>query len=232
MKKYLSYLVTKIKGESFLFDDNIPMGYILWRVIFKRLVMICRGLIVFGSISPRIFIDKKSKIISKRKFIFKGTVSIGRCCYIDALSKEGIQFGKNVSVGANTTIECSGTLKNIGKGLKVGNNVGFGTNGFFGCAGGVEIGDDTIFGNYVSLHSENHNFQSLAIPIRLQGVNRKGIKIGANCWVGSKVTILDGASIEDGCIIAAGALVISGKYMSNGIYGGIPAKLIKYRSDE
>ena len=32
-------------------------------------------------------------------------------------------------------------------GLKVGNNVGLGTHGYFGCAGGVKIGNDTIFGN-------------------------------------------------------------------------------------
>jgi acetyltransferase-like isoleucine patch superfamily enzyme len=95
--------------------------------------------------------------------------------------------------------------------------------------GGIEIGDDTIFGNYVSMHSENHNFNELSIPIRLQGVNRKGIKIGNNCWIGAKTTILDNVTIGNGCVIAAGSVVVAGIYEDNGIYAGIPAKLIRYR---
>lgn len=155
-------------------------------------------------------------------------LNIDRDCYIDALSINGIQLGDNVSVGKNTTIECSGTLKDLGKGLNVGDNVGLGTHGFFGCAGGIEIGDNTIFGNYVSMHSENHNFLDHSQPIRLQGVNRKGIKIGNDCWIGAKVTILDGTIIGNGCIVAAGA-VVCGHFPENVIIGGVPAKIIKQR---
>mgnify|MGYP000688872669 CR=1 FL=1 len=57
-------------------------------------------------------------------------------------------------------------------------------------------------------------------------MNRKGIKIGKDCWIGSKTTILDGTEIGDGCIIAAGA-VVRGKIESYSIIGGIPAKTIK-----
>ncbi|GHT60115.1 hypothetical protein FACS18945_6260 [Bacteroidia bacterium] len=138
----------------------------------------------------------------------------------------GITFGNNVSVGKNTTIECTGSLTCLGKGLKVGNNVGLGTHGFFGCAGGIEIGDDTILGNFVSMHSENHNYADLSKPIRLQGVNHKGIKIGNDCWIGAKVTILDGTIIGSHCVVAAGA-VVRGEYPDNCIIGGVPAKIIK-----
>lgn len=155
-------------------------------------------------------------------------LTIDRNCYIDALSTEGLSFGNNVSIGKNTTIECTGTLKSIGKGLKVGNNVGLGTHGFFGCAGGIEIGDDTIFGNYVSIHSENHNYDDINIPIRQQGINRKGIKVGKNCWIGAKATLLDGTVLGDGCIVAAGA-VVREVIPANSIIGGIPAKIIKKR---
>ena len=91
----------------------------------------------------------------------------------------------------------------------------------------VKIGDDTIMGNFISCHAENHNYADAAVLIRQQGVTRNGIVIGKNCWIGSKVTILDGAQIGDGCIIAAGAVVPAGVYRSNAIYGGVPAKFIK-----
>jgi acetyltransferase-like isoleucine patch superfamily enzyme len=156
-------------------------------------------------------------------------VSIGKGCFIDALSTEGILFGDNVSMGKNVRIECTGSLKQLGKGILVGNNVGLGADCFFGCAGGITIGDDTIMGNYVSFHAENHLIDDTEKLIRLQGYSHQGINVGNNCWIGSKATLLDGAVIEDGCIIAAGAVVIAGHYQRNGIYGGVPAKLIRYR---
>lgn len=93
-----------------------------------------------------------------------------------------------------------------------------------------EIGDDTIFGNYVSIYPENHNYKDKNIPIRLQGVNSRGVvRIGNNCWIGAKVTILDGTVIGDNCIVAAGA-VVNGKFPDNVMIGGILAKIIKNSS--
>ena len=81
--------------------------------------------------------------------------------------------------------------------MVIGNNVGLGSHGHYGAGlGGLEIGDDTIIGNYVSFHPENHIFSELNMPIRQQGVYGKGIKIGKNCWIGAKATFLDGTVID------------------------------------
>lgn len=87
---------------------------------------------------------------------------------------------------------------------------------------------DTIIGNYVSFHPENHNYKDFNVPIRLQGVSGKGIKVGNNCWIGAKATFLDGSEIGNGCIVAAGT-VVNGKFPDNVIIGGIPAKILKNR---
>lgn len=215
-----------MKGERFELDPQIPLGYLLSFFLNKGWMCIC-GMWKLRTMK-RVFVHYSSTIKCRSRIYSMQNLSIDRGCYIDALSSEGISFGNNVSIGKYTTIECTGTLKSLGKGLKVGSRVGLGTHGFFGCAGGIEIGDDTIFGNYVSLHSENHNFQDRNIPIRLQGVKRKGIIIGKDCWIGAKVTILDGTVIGDGCIVAAGA-VVRGYIPPYSIIGGIPAKVIKSR---
>jgi acetyltransferase-like isoleucine patch superfamily enzyme len=134
-----------------------------------------------------------------------------------------------VSVGRNTRIECTGNLQTLGVGIRVGNNVGLGTDSFYGCAGGISIGDDTIIGNYVTFHSENHEASRADVPIRLQGVTHAGITVGKNCWLGAKTTVLDGAVIEDGCVFAAGSVVTAGHYPANTIYGGVPARSIRGR---
>ena len=224
--KVFNLFVSKIKGESFAFDNNIFVGYLVCFLLAK-LQSCFWGMLKMGSMR-KVFVHRTSKIRSTRKIKFGKNLNVDRNCYIDALSTDGIRFGHNVSIGKNTTIECSGTLKWLGKGLVVGDNVGLGTHGFFGCAGGVEIGDNTIFGNYVSIHSENHNYSDVNTPIRLQGVNRKGIKIGKDCWIGAKATILDGTVLGDGCIVAAGA-VVRGVIPPFSIIGGVPAKVIKSR---
>ncbi|MFA9186498.1 DapH/DapD/GlmU-related protein [Flavobacterium magnesitis] len=228
MKKYISKILSIIKSEKWELDNRIPNSYILF-FFFTKAIMSLRGFFTFFKFKKIILIGSNTDFYCKSMFKFSGTVIFDKYCIVNALSENGIAFGSNVSIGKYTTIECSGSLKNIGKGLVVGNNVGMGTHGFFGCAGGIKIGNDTIFGNYVSMHSENHVTTDLDKPIRLQGVTRQGIFIGNNCWIGAKTTILDGVHIDDGCIVAAGSVVTKGFYEKDTIIGGVPAKIIKKR---
>jgi acetyltransferase-like isoleucine patch superfamily enzyme len=229
MRGLLNSLISKIKGESFTFDKRIPAAY-MRSIALERLMMLARGIITPVRKKGYFFRGSNTKIKCKKKIRFGRNVTIAANCYIDALSVNGITLGNNVSLGRNTTIECTGTMSQLGVGLTTGNGVGFGTHGFFGCAGGIYIGDNTIFGNYVTMHSENHIFTDILKPIKDQGVTRKGIIIGSNCWIGAKVTILDGVKVEDGCILAAGSVLTAGTFESNGIYGGNPAKLIRKRT--
>ena len=220
--KLVSIIVSWLKGVRWAVDDRVPLGYLL-KLVYSHFIMFSRGLIIFRDLKKTIFIGKYSTVRCKSLVFCKGMLKIGRYCNIDALSLNGISFGYNVSIGNNTNIECSGSFKDLGIGLTIGDNVGLGSHGFWGCAGGITVGENTIFGNFVSLHSENHNFSSLSIPIKDQGVSRIGISIGSNCWIGAKVTILDGVVIQDGC------LLVKGVYSSDAIYGGVPAKFIKNR---
>lgn len=224
----ISKIISKIKGNEWMLDSTLTNSQVL-KIVLLYLGMFLRGAIMFRTITKNVFVGKRAKVVSLKSIKSCNKLLIGRYCYIDATSEEGIYFGNNVSIGKNTTIECSGTLQNIGRGLTVGNNVGMGSQGFWGCAGGIKVGDDTIFGNFVSLHSENHIFEHLDIPIRKQGVTRAGILIGSNCWIGAKVTILDGVEIGDNSIVAAGAVVLKGKYPKNSIIAGVPAKIIRTR---
>jgi len=156
---------------------------------------------------------------------------LGNQVYVSALSKNGIQFGNNVSIGAFSRVIVSTSLNDIGNKIVIGNNVGIGEFAYLGGAGGLEIGDECIVGQYLSCHPENHNYDDITISIRHQGVSRKGIKIGKNCWIGSKVTILDGVEIGAGSIIAAGS-VVTKSFNENSIIGGVPAKLLKSRTNE
>ena len=226
LRTLINKTISKIKGENFLFDDNVSNLYLL-RFFFVKSLSLIYGIIRLKKLSL-VFVHPQTTIKCSSKIKVGKNFSVAQGCYIDALSKRGLICGDNVSMGFHTHIALTGSLKLIGQGMKIGNNVGLGTNGYYGSgAGFVEIGNDTIFGNYVSIHPENHNYDDKNTPIRLQGVNSKGgVKIGNNCWIGAKATILDGTVIGDNCIVAAGA-VVTGHFPKNVIIGGVPARILK-----
>ena len=151
--------------------------------------------------------------------------------YIDSLSREGVVIGDYVVIGRNTRIECTGGLQSIGKGIKIGNRTTFGNECMFGAAGGIEIGDDVVAGQYIRFHSENHNYSDTTKLIREQGVTHKGIKIGNNCWIGAGAVFLDGAELGEGCVVGANA-VVTKKFPSNVVIAGIPAKVTAQRANQ
>jgi acetyltransferase-like isoleucine patch superfamily enzyme len=230
LRKKLNRLIAGWKGNNYSIDGRVPASYLL-RLVIARTFMLLRGYLSGINNGGLLFFSWKAKVLARRMLRVGRSVTISSGVFIDALSSEGVVLGDNVSVGRFTRIECTGNLQHLGRGIKVGNNTGLGIACFYGCAGGISIGNDVMVGDFVSFHAENHITTDANVPMRLQGVEHKGIVIGNNCWIGAKATILDGAIVEDGCVIAAGAAVAAGVYRANGIYGGVPAKLIKYRNE-
>ncbi|QDP95172.1 acyltransferase [Microlunatus elymi] len=226
----LNSLATKVKGSSYMIDARIPITG-LTRIAAERAAMRTRAIAIFGRRGATAFVGQGARVWTRGQVRFGPGTTFGHGSLVDAMSTDGVTFGRNVSVGRNTRIECTGNLQQLGRGITVGDNVGLGTDCLYGCAGGIEIGDDCLVGNYVTFHSENHVADRRDIPIRLQGVRHAGIRVGKDCWIGAKATVLDGANIGDGCVIAAGAVVTAGDYAPYGIYGGVPARLLRYRDD-
>lgn len=230
---FLSKLISKIKKEPYKVDEAITMSVII-SLIWDKGFMVLRGLwhkLLFKKSKGLVFIGKKVKIRNHKKIKLLGSATIEDGCLVNALSKKGVIIGSNFSLGRNSIIECTGVIRELGEELIIGDNVGIAANAFIAMRGKVEIGSNTIFGPGVSIHAENHNFQDLEKPIRLQGATRKGIKIGEDCWIGSKVTILDGVTIGNHVVVAAGA-VVNKDVPDYAVVGGIPAKVIKMRKEE
>ena len=229
LTKYLLKLAGK---EGFELDERIGKKYII-SLCMRYGFMIIRGkCFSLGrkNISNSVFVGKHVKTLEKGYLVIGDKTKIHDGVYIDALSKNGVVMGDRVVIGRNTRIECTGSLESIGLGVKIGNRTTFGSDCYFGAAGGIEIGDDVVAGQYIRFHSENHNFNDLDTLIRDQGVSHKGIKIGKNCWIGAGVVFLDGSELGDGCVVAANA-VVNKKFESNSVIAGIPARVISKRGD-
>ena len=228
--KILSKVISKIKKEEYVVDSNITFG-IIFGTVLRKVKMLVKGILMkpfFNKAKGTLFIGKKCDIRCKNKIEFQGSATIEDYVKIDALSKGGIKIGNNFSIGRNSSIECTGVLRELGESFEIGENVGIAANAFIAVRGKLKIGNDTIFGPGVSIHTENHNFNEVDKPIRLQGATRKGVEIGEDCWIGSKSVILDGVKIGSHVIVAAGA-VVNKDVPDYAIVGGVPSKIIKMR---
>ena len=227
-----SFVVSTIrkKNPSFTLDKKIGL-VILLQLIAQKFIQRIRALrlIIWGIFPEKLFLGQNVQLSYVSNIHFGKWIQLEKQVQISALCKQPIELGNNIRIGAFSQIIAANSFNNIGEFIRIGNNVGIGEFAYLGGGGGLEIGDDCIIGQYFSCHPENHHFENPEKLIRLQGVSRKGIKIGRNCWIGSKVTILDGVSIGNDCVIAAGA-VVTKSIPSNSVIGGVPAKIIKQRT--
>jgi galactoside O-acetyltransferase len=114
----------------------------------------------------------------------------------------------------------------------IGDRVSFNANVYINaCRGGrIEIGNDVMIGPNTVMRTSDHVTLSTAQPMRLQGHIPAAIVIEPDVWISANVTILGGTRIGTGAVVAAGA-VVTHDVASYAIVGGVPARVIKMRTD-
>jgi acetyltransferase-like isoleucine patch superfamily enzyme len=223
--------IIKAKNPCFELDRNLSSMTLVSLVVGRSWSYLrSLRLLFFLKIPKLLFLGRGVRLDVVRNIEFGKWVQLHDYVYLSALGQEALVIGNNVSIGAFSRIVISTSYNNPGKYIRIGNNVGLGEFAYLGGGGGLVIGDGCIIGQYLSCHPENHIYDDPETEIRFQGTTRSGITIGRNCWLGSKVTVLDGVSIGDGCVIAAGS-VVTRDMPENSIVAGVPAKVIKSRVD-
>ncbi|MCH4168569.1 MAG: sugar O-acetyltransferase [Streptococcaceae bacterium] len=129
-------------------------------------------------------------------------------------------------------------LQSVGKGAyfepnfrcEFGFNIALGKNFYanFDCVmldgGGIEIGDDVLFGPRVGIYTSNHAID--AEERAAGGCYAKSVHIGNRVWVGAGVHINQGVIIGDNSIIGSGS-VVNKDIPANVIAAGVPCKIIR-----
>jgi acetyltransferase-like isoleucine patch superfamily enzyme len=157
-----------------------------------------------------------------------------------------IRLGQNVVIDDNCLVDAKGTE---GSGITVGDHVfvGRGTivytkNGDItiepqanissSCtlfsSNSLAIGKGTMIGAYTYLLSGGEYDYRDPTPFAQQsGTRTRGpLRIGDNCWIGARVTVLDGAAIGDHCVVGAGA-VVTGPIPADSLAVGCPARVVR-----
>ncbi len=94
----------------------------------------------------------------------------------------------------------------------------------------VAIGRECIIADRVMLIDFDHGVTEVERPIRAQGIYKRDVRVGSNCWIGYGACILRGVTIGDNAIVGT-STVVTKDVPDNAVVGGAPARVLRMRPE-
>jgi len=114
--------------------------------------------------------------------------------------------------------------------IRIGGNCALSNNVSIIAVESVEIGDDCLIGDLVSIMDSD--FHGIAPDQRRTGpIKTAPVKLENNVWLGSRVIVQKGVTIGANSIVTPNAVVTS-SIPPNSIAGGVPARVIRGLSED
>lgn len=226
MIKLVEKIISK-RNNKFSFDKDVSTSDVISIVIIKLFAFLRSLKLLFKFRKPGLlFLGRGVKFFGLKNIVWGSWVQVGEFTILSAYGASELTIGNNVTLGGLSRFIVTSSFADTGEHIRIGNNVGIGDYCHIGGGGGVTIGNNCIIGSYFSCHPSNHKFGDKTKNIKDQGLEKIGINIGQNCWIGAKVTILDGVEIGNNCVIGAGS-VVTKSFPDNTLIAGVPARVIR-----
>jgi acetyltransferase-like isoleucine patch superfamily enzyme len=151
-----------------------------------------------------------------------GFLFLGRDLQIQIGRGAGIRFGRFVWLGDGTKIRCHEGEVVIGPKTVLGQEC------TISAYRSVRIGEQCVIADRAMFIDFDHGVVDVELPIRRQGIYKRDVEVGSNCWIGYGACILRGVRVGDNAIIGTNS-VVTRDVPANAIVGGVPAKVIRMR---
>src|SRR3954463_2134222 len=92
----------------------------------------------------------------------------------------------------------------------------------------ISIGRECVVADRVMLIDFDHGVVEVERPIRLQGIYKRDVRVGSNCWIGYGAGFRRGVTVGDNCVIGSNP-VVPGALPDNAVAAGTPAGVIRMR---
>jgi acetyltransferase-like isoleucine patch superfamily enzyme len=92
----------------------------------------------------------------------------------------------------------------------------------------ISIGRECIIADRVMMIDFDHGVVEVERPIRYQGIYKRDVDVGHNCWIGYGACILRGVRVGDNCVLGTSA-VVTKDVPANAVVAGIPARVVRMR---
>ena len=155
--------------------------------------------------------------------VLKGLVFLGRGVELECREGLGrLEIGRFTHIGDRTRIRChEGSLR-------IGEKAVFGADNTINGYLDIEFGDATLLADWIYVCDFDHRYADIHTPIKDQGIVKSPVSVGPETWVGTKVTILRGATVGRGCVLGAHA-VVRGDIPDHAVAVGAPARVVRDR---
>ena len=157
------------------------------------------------------------------RVVTEGFVFLGRRVELSARRGYGrIILGRWVHLGDDNRLRAhEGTLR-------VGDKCVFGRDNTVNCYLDVEFGAGSLVADWVYVCDFDHRTDDLTVPIKDQGIVKSPVRIGADVWVGTKASVLRGATVGEGSVLAAHT-VVRGEVPAWSVVAGLPGRVVRSR---
>lgn len=112
--------------------------------------------------------------------------------------------------------------------VRLGAKVVMGTENVVNSWLDVLVGDACIFADWIYVTDFDHRFDRLDVAIKDQGIAASPVRIGPDCWIGEKATVLRGVDIGRGSVVGTHAVVRT-DLPPFSIAVGVPARPVRSR---
>jgi acetyltransferase-like isoleucine patch superfamily enzyme len=151
-----------------------------------------------------------------------GFLFLGRKLQLQIGKRGVIRFGRFVWVGDGTKIRC-----HEGE-VEIGGKTVLGQDCTISAYQRVRIGEQCVIADRAMFIDFDHGVVDVEVPIREQGIYKRDVEVGSNCWIGYGACILRGVRVGDNAIVGTNS-VVTRDVPANAVVGGVPAKVIRMR---
>jgi acetyltransferase-like isoleucine patch superfamily enzyme len=195
------------------------------------------GIFLRGKLAPKFLRSSGGGLALGRNICLRhpGRISLGRGvivddgCVLDAKGScaDGITVGDDVVLGRNTILSCKNGF------IRIEDNANVSANCMLISETGLVVGKNVLIaGMSYLIAGGNHGTDRMDIPIiRQPMVQKGGIRIEDNAWIGAGVVVLDGVTVGHDAVVGAGS-VITRSIPPFAIAAGVPAKVVKMRTSD
>ena len=219
-----------------LMYGNSSLGFVIWAEFLQFFLSGMAGAAgiflrsklyktLFGSVDGKVIIGRNVVLRHPHKIKLGKKVVLDDNSMIDAkgIDNNGIVMGDEVFIGRGSIIYCKNGNITLGDRVSVSSSCTlFSSNE-------LTVGAGTLIGAYSYLLSGGEYDINSELPfIDQDGMQTNGpLTVGENCWLGTRVTVLDAAgNIGNHCVIGAGA-VVTKPIPQRSVATGVPAHVVK-----
>jgi galactoside O-acetyltransferase len=179
----------------------------------------------FKSMGENVTIGKGVNIINPQYISVGDNVQISDGCTLIARGEQGITLSDGVRLQHRVYLDTERTVDGY---IKIGKGVYIGTGTTLFGHMGLEIGDDCLLAQNITLTPYSHIFDDPNRIIYSQGGHCKKVTIGNDVYIGMGCCVMYSGDIGEGSVIGAHSTVVK-PIPPYSIAVGTPAKVIKKR---